>query len=239
MKKNNIIKPKDLKFLFEYLSRNFGYFVVLRGYQSLPDGYINDIDVCISIDKLADFYKALQDYKAVKCTLKVIVSRLGLIKCELYLGDDVIPLDILYGFYFFGLEYQSVTILYENSTMHSSGLFWIPSINDEIRISLLKELLHNNRVRYDKAEYISEMISYCGGNLATDFFSASDIFNLVDGIKDDKYVFTRVSYAIKIKLFYYNIIRMPVCTFKRILLFFHIKYFLKNSYHLSIFKHDA
>jgi len=239
MKKNNVNNPKHLKFLFEYLSRNFDTFIVLRGYQHLPDGYINDIDVCISSDKLADFYKALRDYDAIKCSLEIIVSRLGLIKCRLYLGDDVIPLDILYGFYFFGLEYQSVVLLYKNSKLHSSGLFRIPSLNDEIRISILKELLHNNRVRYDKAEYIYEMINCCGNNLATDFFSVNNIFELLAGIRDDKYVFTRMSYTIKIKLLHYNIVRRPIRTFKCVLMFLYIKYFIKNTYHMNLLKYES
>lgn len=231
-----IIEPKHLKEFFSKLSSNYGKFIVLRGYEALPSGYSNDIDVYIPKYNLARFFNAIKNIENIDTSINILDSRLGLIKCELILQKNIIPFDVLYSFNYFGLEYQDLCILSKQSEIHHSGLFCIPNIGDEVRISLLKELLHNSRVRHDKAAYLSSMIDDHSNLLEKDFFSLSDINYINSNIKNRQFNFTKTSRLIKFKLLISNIKTGIFSTIKRIFMFILIKYVLKNKYHEWITK---
>jgi hypothetical protein len=218
------------------LKADFGDFIVLRGYQYLPSGYSNDIDVFIPKPKLKEFFSCVNNMYGIDADLKIIVSRLGLIKCELKINDESIPFDILYGFYYFGFEYQNLSLLSARSTPHESEIFSIPDISDEVRISLLKELLHNNRVRSDKAGYLLKMIDVCYEALPTKYFSQESINNIKYSISNKELFLPKVSHRIKLDLIYFNFSEHFFKSSKNIILFIFIKYILKNFYHRYITK---
>ena len=64
------------------------------------------------------------------------------------IGKEVIPFDILYGFYYFGLEYQNLETLHKQKQQHASLLFHVPDISDEVRISLYHRKRKNLLARF-------------------------------------------------------------------------------------------
>ncbi len=233
--KGNVHFPTHISGFLKHLHVDFGQFIVLRGYEHLPYGYINDLDIFIPIERVSEFFFSISKYNGTYCDLQIVVSRLGLIKCTLILDKDIILLDILYGFFYVGLSYQDTKLLVFNSSIHKSGLFHIPSLSCEIRISLLKEILHNSRVREDKASYFLMMLPSCRRNIPVKYFNSCNIDSIENAISKGNYFFYYMSILIRIKLFIHNFKTEPFNTIKNIYLFFYIKYISKNKFHENIF----
>ncbi|MDA7851302.1 hypothetical protein N9A33_01035 [Gammaproteobacteria bacterium] len=232
--KECVISPPSLELFLARLKEEFGQYLVLRGYDYMPNGYTNDIDVYIPREDLTRFFSCVNNLEGLDSKLVILVSRFGLIKCELMLDDAIIPFDIMYGFYYVGLEYQDCNQLSNNSKIHSCGSFFIPNISDEVRISLLKELLHNGRVRSDKADYLLKSMDDCAEALPTNYFNADTIKNVRASIISKNYYVPKISLALKVSVFKHNIKKHWAKTFRNILLFVIVKYFLKNKYHENI-----
>ena len=232
----DIIFPEKLELFLLSLRKEFGNYIVLRGYEFLPKGYSNDIDVFVNKRDLNRFFKCILNIKGINTNIKIIVSRLGLIKCELHLDEEIIPFDILYGFYYFGLNYQNTKKLMLNTVLHESQIFLIPHLSDEVRISLLKELLHNKRVRADKSKYLKEKIEDSFDELPTDFFLPEHIYEIKKSISNKNLILPKLSRKLKIRLLISNFSSYPFKSFYNIFLFILIKYILKNSYHKYIIR---
>jgi len=228
---SKVIKPPRLEFFLHQLNKKFGKFLVLRGYESLPTGYSNDIDVFVPKDDLTRFFYCLHNLDGLETKLTILISRLGLIKCELIVDGVIIPFDILYGFYYFGLEYQDNGRLIRNSRPHHTGLFHTPDLGDEIRISLLKELLHNKRIRKDKANYLSKMMERCTPQLPTRFLNIENISLIQESIAENILYLPKISLTLKMKLIKYNLSKNFFATVKNIMMFAAIKYIFKNYLH--------
>ena len=233
---SKVIKPPKLEFFLHQLNKKFGKFLVLRGYESLPTGYSNDIDVFVPKDDLTRFFYCLHNLDGLETKLTILISRLGLIKCELIVDGVIIPFDILYGFYYFGLEYQDNDRLVRNSSPHHTGLFHTPDLSDEIRTSLLKELLHNKRVRVDKAVYLSKMIEKCRSQLPTEYLSIENVKFLQESIAENRLYLPKISSSLKMKLIKYNLSKHFFTTVKNIMMFAAIKYIFKNYFHQRMIK---
>ena len=233
---SKVIEPPKLEFFFQELNKTFGKFLVLRGYEFLPTGYSNDIDVFVPKDDLTRFFYCLYNLDGLDTKITILISRLGLIKCDLTVDGVIIPFDILYGFYYFGLEYQDNDQLIQNSNPHHSGLFHTPDLGDEIRISLLKELLHNKRVRVDKAVYLSKMIERCRSQLPTEYLSIENVKFLQESIAENSLYLPEISLTLKMKLIKYNFSEKFFPTIKNIIMFVAIKYILKNYFHQRMIK---
>lgn len=229
-----LVSPPSLQFFLMQLNKKFGKYIILRGYEYLPNSYSNDIDVYIPRADLSRFFKCINNLEGIDSKLVILVSRFGLIKCELLLEDEIIPFDIMYGFYYAGLEYQDCSQLFLNSKKHSSGLFFIPHISDETRISILKELLHNGRVRSDKANLILNNIEISHDMLPVDFFHSEDIKNVRTAIFKKEYNLPKLSQNLKINILRNNMRKNSLITLKNILMFVIVKYILKNKYHLRV-----
>ena len=232
--KECVISPPSLELFLARLKEDFGQYLVLRGYDHMPNGYTNDIDVYIPREDLTRFFSCVNNLEGLDSKLVILVSRFGLIKCELMLDDAIIPFDIMYGFYYAGLEYQDCNQLSNNSKSHSCGLFHTPNISDEVRISLLKELLHNGRVRWDKADYLLKNMDNCIGALPTDYFNSDSIKNVRASIISKNYYVPKISRALKVSILRYNLRKNWARTFKNIIMFAIVKYVLKNKYHKNI-----
>ena len=230
----SLSSPPDLGLFLNHLHEKFGKFIILRGYDFLPNSYTNDIDVYVPIKDLARFVDCINNLDGIESNLEILISRFGLMKCELVLNGVVIPFDILYGFYYAGLKYQDCDQLFSNSKMHSCGLFSIPDISDEVRISLLKELLHNGRVRSDKASYLLKNMDKCAGDIPTDYFDTETINVVRDAIVSASYYLPKVPQAIKVKLLVHNLRKNCAQTVKNMFMFVAVKYVLKNEYHKRI-----
>lgn len=232
--KNTIIRPAKLELFFSRLNEKFGKFIVLRGYEFLPVGYSNDIDVYVPKYDLARFFDCIRNLEGLETSISILISRLGLIKCELVVEGEIIPFDVLYGFYYFGLEYQDCEQLTRNSRSHDSKLFYTPDLSDEIRVSLLKELLHNKRVRSDKASYLQEMMEVCSSNLPAEYLDVATIHVLRDSIVAKNLYLPKISLTLKKAIFTYNLGKGVFKTIKNIALFAGVKYIYKNDYHNRI-----
>ena len=230
------IKPPKLEFFFHQLNKKFGKFLVLRGYEFLPTGYSNDIDVFVPKDDLTRFFYCLHNLDGLDTKITILISRLGLIKCDLIVDGVIIPFDILYGFYYFGLEYQDNDRLVRNSSPHHTGLFYTPDLGDEIRISLLKELLHNKRVRIDKASYLLKMMKKCSSQLPAEYLSIENVKFLQESITENRLYLPRISLTLKMKLIKYNFSKHFFATVKNIMMFAAIKYIFKNYFHQRMIK---
>jgi hypothetical protein len=232
--KKTVISPPNLELFFARLNEKFGQLLVLRGYDHLPNGYINDIDIYVPRVDLARFFDCVNNLEGLDSKLVILVSRFGLAKCDLLLNGVIIPFDIMYGFYYVGLEYQDCKQLSSNSKKHSCGLFFTPGISDEVRISLLKELLHNGRVRSDKALYLLENMDKCAGTLPTSYFDSDTIENVRAAIISKDYYVPKISRALKARVLGHNLRKHWVKTIKNIIMFAIVKYVLKNEYHKKI-----
>jgi len=232
--KDTIIRPPKLELFFSRLNEKFGKYVVLRGYDYLPVGYSNDIDVYVPKQDLARFFDCLRNLDGLETSISILISRLGLIKCELLLEGEVIPFDILYGFYYFGLEYQDCEQLTQNSMIHDSKLFSTPDLSDEVRISLLKELLHNKRIRSDKASYLLKMMGKCSSKLPTAFLDESTVQILNDSIIAENLYLPKISLHLKKELLNYNFSKGFFKTIQNIAVFAGVKFIFKNDYHSRI-----
>ncbi len=234
--KEAVISPPNLELFLARLNEEFGQYLVLRGYDHLPNGYTNDVDVYVPRADLARFFACVNNLEGLDSKLVILVSRFGLVKCELLLNGATIPFDIMYGFYYVGLEYQDCNQLSSNSKNHPCGSFFTPDISDEVRISLLKELLHNGRVRSDKAVYLLENMDKCVGALPTDYFDGDAIENVRAAIISKDYYVPKISRALKVSVLRYNLRKHWAKTFKNIIMFAIVKYVLKNDYHKKIAK---
>ena len=219
----NVIKPSKLYEFFLEVHQRFGKFVVLRGYDHLPNGYSNDIDVYVPEEDVKRFFQCVKTLESVTADITILDSRLGLLKCELSLEGQIVPFDVLYGFYYVGLKYQNTQTLLNNAKMHGSGLFYVPAIEDEIRISLLKELFHNNRVRSDKAKYLGLMINRCKDRLPTSFLDTQDIDLLQNAIAEGRLNLPSLCKRLKYKLLSTAISENSFDVVKNTLLFVLIK----------------
>jgi hypothetical protein len=232
----SVIRPDKLELFFARLQERFGTVLVLRGYQYLPTGYTNDIDVYIPKCNLGEFLNCISELDDLDITLTILVSRLGLIKCNLTLEGEDIPFDVLYGFYYFGLEYQDCESLTQRAIRSDCGLFSTPNLSDEIRISILKELLHNKRVRADKADYLGSMIDLCSAELVTEYFDIDSVRVVRHAIERGKLYLPSLSQRLRLLLFTHNLCRSPVKTLRNIALFALVKYVYKNRYHRKLMK---
>jgi hypothetical protein len=126
-----------------------GEFIVLRGYQDLPETINNDLDIALKTSQdLKTLREGLNDagYKIVHR-----MRRLGVLKMSVLINDDWIDLDVWTDINFLGLKYVNFECLFRESKMLED--FRIPSPECELRISLFKEVLHMKRVREDKLEH--------------------------------------------------------------------------------------
>lgn len=130
--------------------------VVLRGYESLPAFVKTDVDAFVDPSNIKLFEEVLGCH--VEFNLQKYDSRLGLNKYFLSRGADVIELDIVYGFYYAGLSYVDTNALFSYASVHESSLFLIPRVIEEIEVSLLKEVLHNGKLRSDKKDYYLSLL---------------------------------------------------------------------------------
>ena len=85
-----------LKDLFKMLEKDNVDYLVLRGYQNLPEKYSHDIDFSvINENELTSFFNVLHNLsKKYNFRISRDVVRLGLLKVFLHFGNEILKIDI-------------------------------------------------------------------------------------------------------------------------------------------------
>ena len=70
----SVISPPNLELFLARLNEEFGQYLVLRGYDHLPNGYTNDIDVYIPRTDLARFFACVNSLIAFSTPGNVLLQ---------------------------------------------------------------------------------------------------------------------------------------------------------------------
>jgi len=229
-----------LKDLFNSLENDKVNYLVLRGYQDLPEKYSHDIDFSvINESELTSFFNVIHDLsKKYNYTISRDVVRVGLLKVFLHFGTEILKIDVFCSFSYAGLEYVNIEDLHD-SKRNSPSSISIPSLNYELAISLLKELLHNSRIRKDKVSLLrSQYEKTTFDQPFKNYFSNKNIKNLSYSLfLEEKIMFKNLSISFKLSLILNNIkIYGIIATSSRIFYFFWVKYFFQKKYDVVILK---
>lgn len=216
-----------LETLFEELDRNKVDYLVLRGYQNLPQSYSNDIDFSVVNEKeLESFFDVIHSLSNFyKFTISRDVVRVGLLKVFLHFDDYILKVDVFHTFQYAGLVYIDIITLHDTKRKLPSGIY-VPLLNFELAISLLKEILHNSRVRLDKVALLREQFDSSTFSDPFIYFSSRNVFEIQEALfAKGNLVFKNLAWHIRLSLLcsnlqYFGLIN--VC--KRILLFLLVKY---------------
>jgi hypothetical protein len=227
-----------LKDLFNTLEKNKVNYLVLRGYQDLPKKYSHDIDFSvINENELTSFFNVLHNLsKKYNFRISRDVVRLGLLKVFLHFGNEILKIDIFCSFSYGGLEYINIDDLH-NSKRKSPSNISIPSLNYELAISLLKEILHNSRIRKDKIDLLRTQYNKTTFDQPfKKYFSNNNILNLSNSLfLGDKFIFRKVAFSCRLNLFLKNIkIYGILVAFSKVVYFLFIKYLFQKKYDLVI-----
>lgn len=196
--------------------------LVLRGYEHMPEEYSNDVDIFLPeelLEVLIASFKASEVY-----LVKNIDQRLGLLKLEVSACNESIKLDILYGFYYFGLEYYDKIKIWQEKRSHVSGAFAIPQPQAELSISLYKEILHNGRIRNDKLTGFQSVSNEIYHKIMSSYISLSDCKEVESFVRNGTLSVLEYRRRFLPKLIYRNILINRFDVFKNIMKFLMIKY---------------
>lgn len=232
-----------LKNLFESLNKKNVKYLVLRGYQNLPDSFNHDIDLSVIDEKeLSSFFNVIHNLKK-KFNYKIVrdVVRVGLLKVQLIFDSDVVKIDVFCSFQYAGLIYINSYNLHSSERKTKSGIS-IPALNYELAISLLKEILHNSRIREDKVDLLrSQYDKITFEEPLKNCFSKNTIKKLSESLFDfEKLIFKQTSFIFRIELFFSNLKYLGTFnTFQKIFNFFYVKYFFQQKYDSIILNENS
>jgi hypothetical protein len=217
----------DLVVFFEFIKKHFGSVIVLRGYENMPQTFSNDIDIFVKKDKLSDFLALFRSHQ--QCDITVVDRRPGLTKTTVRFFGVEVAVDILTEFLYAGLKYQSATKLAKNPISHSSGLFSIPLPQQELRISLLKEILHNGRIRADKLSGFQSKDVNTYTLMESDYITRSDCETIYGFVKSGKTSIKDYSKAFRRRLLIINCRKSVFWTLVRFADFIVVKYVISRA----------
>jgi hypothetical protein len=223
-----------LKDLFNKLEKDNVDYLVLRGYQNLPENYSHDIDFSvINENELTAFFNVIHNLSdKYNYSITRDVVRLGLLKVFLHFGNEILKIDVFCSFSYVGLEYINIDDLH-NSKRKSPTNISIPSLNYELAISLLKELLHNSRIRKDKVSLLrSQFEKRTFDQPFKKYFSNRNIDNIsVSLFSNDKLIFRKVAFSCRLNLFFTNLkLKGLFYVLNNMIYFSLIKYYNKSKY---------
>lgn len=229
-----------LKDLFRVLDENNVDYLVLRGYQNLPEKYSHDIDFSvINENELTSFFNVLHNLsEKYNYSIKRDVVRVGLLKVFLRFGNEILKIDVFSSFSYGGLEYINIDDLHNSKRKLPSNIS-IPSLNYELAISLLKEILHNSRIRKDKVNLLrSQFDKRTFDQPFKKYFSKKNIENLTESLfLGEKLVFKKMSIQFKFSLILKNINLYGIIgAFSKLCYFLWVKYLYQKRYDYIILK---
>lgn len=228
-----MIVSKQLSPLLSFISTvTNSEVLVLRGYENMPDRYSNDVDIFLPENLLEVLITSLGE--SSRYLVKNIDQRLGLLKLEVAACEEVIKLDILYGFYYVGLEYYDKVQLWQEKHLHESGAFAIPQPEAELSISLYKEILHNGRIRSDKLEGFQSISHATYQKAVSSYVSLNDCQEIEHLVRRGKLNVLAFRRRFLFKLIIKNVLKYRFGLINKIVKFFWIKYVKQEEKFLLI-----
>ena len=227
-----------LPLFFNELNNNKVEYLILRGYEKLPNDFENDIDFFVNKENLESFYGTVYRFsKDSHFVIKKDLVRQGLIKIQLDFSDNmVLKIDLFFEFRYAGLLYIDEKLMYKNRISYNG--ITIANFEYEFYTSILKELLHNSRIRKDKIEKLKILFSKINrNNLLYDNIVKKTNIELINKLLfsynyTDKYL----AMILRKDILIYNFkkFRFFGCCVN-IFTFFYIKYIQQNVYDNKIF----
>jgi hypothetical protein len=220
--------------LFHILAINKVNYLILRGYEDLPEIVHYDIDFAVINEKeLESFFQVLQElsYK-YNFLISRDVVRQGLLKVFLHFGNDILKVDVFCEFGYAGLNYIDLEKLFQSKRKLETGIY-VPSLNYELTISLLKEILHNSRIRKDKVEKLrNQFDKNTFAEPFVDYFSSKNIKRLSHSLFSGKQlIFKNLSFIMRLELLLSNFKNHGILkTFSSAVDFLWIKYKNQDRY---------
>jgi hypothetical protein len=206
------------------LEKNNVRYVILRGYEGLPNSYSNDLDFGIHPEDEVLFFKALKTYKEkYNLNIEVSLSRFKLLKLKFIYPDTQIDFDFWFDINYCGLDYINLSEVINNARIYNN--FMIPNPEDELTISFLKELLHMKRLRKDKVDWLTLKVDESNLDFFANFFSINTKEKIIKVIKDRKFELKDFSYKTKIELVKYHFRNRSIKnTILKLFLFIYIRF---------------
>ena len=179
-------------------------YVVLRGYENLPQSYSNDLDFGIHPDDRELFFDALKAYKnQYTVEIKMNLSRYEVLKLKFSFNNQEIDFDFWFDINYCGLEYVSISETINRAVLYKS--FMIPNAADELTVSFLKELLHMQRLRVDKVVWLSSKIEESNLEFFFFFFTKKTKKQFIHVIKIRKFSLRKLSRKTKVELIKFHV----------------------------------
>jgi hypothetical protein len=195
---------KYFKDFINVLNHNNVRYVILRGYENLPDIYSNDLDFAIHPSDKDNFFLALTEYKTLHdVKIRINLSRYEVLKLKFHFGNEEIDFDFWFDINFCGLEYISVSEVVNKARMYKN--FMIPNVEDELTISFLKELLHMKRLRKDKVVWLTRKVEESNLEFFATFFSTKTKEYIIKVIRDRKFDLKELSIKTKLELIKFHL----------------------------------
>lgn len=130
-------------------------YAILRGYEDLPNARINDIDFAIeSKEHISLLLEHLLD-KGVK--IRLTKERFGVQMFTFSWMSTEVKYDFWYDINYAGLSYCDLDLLFATSVLEDGKEFRRASFKSEFFVSVLKEMLHNKRLRNDKVNRLQQV----------------------------------------------------------------------------------
>lgn len=233
----NVIK-KFLPSLFIDLNKNKIEYLILRGYEKLPYDFENDIDFFVKRDHLEIFYNTISRFSnKYQFIVYKDEVRQGLIKIQLKFSDSsILKIDLFFEFRYAGQLYIDEKNMYKKSISFNN--INIVNYEYEFYTSILKELLHNSRIRKDKLEKLRIIyFKISDNNIFYDNILKIENIKLINKLLFSyRYIDYDLSKKIKKDILIYNLKNFGFLRcFFNFISFFYIKYFHQNVYDKVIF----
>jgi len=228
---NKYIFSPNLRKLFDELLINNIKIVVLRSHERLPDFYRHDLDVHIRYSDIPFFFSVVTKLFG-EGAIEIVDSRYGLVKIILKFHNEVIEFDIAYGFYFGGIAYYDENIIMNAAIFDRIKRIYTPLKVHEIDISILKELLHNGRMRAEKSDYLINGI--LNPKLESRVLLPLELKLIIGSIKEGRHSMHWLQIKVFLRVFFINIKTKGIkALMVNILNHIRIKYFGSNLLQLN------
>jgi len=198
-------------------------YVLLRGYEYLPESYSNDLDFGIHPNDRDAFFDVLKTYRnQYKIEIKINLSRYEVLKLKFSFSNQEIDFDFWFDINYCGLEYISISETINKAVAYKN--FMIPSPADELTISFMKELLHMKRLREDKVVWLTRKVEESNLDFFAVFFAKKIRKQFINVINIRKFDLGKLSGKAKIELIKFHLKNRSIKdTFRKVFFFIYLR----------------